>query len=404
MRTRPDPRHRLATRRTARRAWRAAHLSVTSTRDLREVQSSLRDPARARARLADDELYFRRHGLPLLIEDYSATEDVLNRALPWLVVIFVLQAATNLVTSWAPGYALGAAGLGLAVAGAAWVATNLARGRRALAPPARVGWWSAAVFVIVPSLAKLFADDGPTHALRHLVFNTWLCALVVATIGWGLIPTTVWALLRMVTDLGRQLLVVLRQMSAIFLFSFLLFFTQEVWQLAETADTTRLTVVAVGLGGFALLVLVSGTPRLARSLAEDLTGPDDALTWAQRLNLTLLLAVRQALQVLVIMGVTTGFFAAFGTFVVGPALYKAWSLNPVVWLEVQTGDHVFEVTRTLLAACGVVGLITGLNFAIVSLTSAEGREMFLAGLEDELAEVFRRRRTYRAVRAVLLRR
>ena len=90
----------------------------------------------------------------------------------------------------------------------------LSRGRRALAPPERVGWWTAAVFVLVPSLVKLFANDGPTHALRHLVFNTVVCAGVVATIGWGLVPTVAWALYRVVADLGGQLVVVLRQMSA----------------------------------------------------------------------------------------------------------------------------------------------------------------------------------------------
>jgi hypothetical protein len=38
---------------------------------------------------AEYERHFRRAGLPLFIEDYSATREVLTRALPFLALVFV---------------------------------------------------------------------------------------------------------------------------------------------------------------------------------------------------------------------------------------------------------------------------------------------------------------------------
>lgn len=35
-----------------------------------------------------------------------------------------------------------------------------------------------------------------------------------------------------------------------------------------------------------------------------------------------------------------------------------------------------------------------MNFAVLSLTSAEGRENFLEGVEEEIRAVFERRRSY----------
>ena len=53
-------------------------------------------------RLEADERYFRRQGLPTLIEDYSATEDILTRAWPWLAVLFLVQVMRSIATSWTP--------------------------------------------------------------------------------------------------------------------------------------------------------------------------------------------------------------------------------------------------------------------------------------------------------------
>ena len=49
------------------------------------------DPIECDCRIRELERDFRRSGLPLLSEAYSATEDVFTRAIPLLALVFVLE-------------------------------------------------------------------------------------------------------------------------------------------------------------------------------------------------------------------------------------------------------------------------------------------------------------------------
>ena len=81
------------------------------------------------ARLDDYERGFRRAGLPLLIEDFSAREDVFNRAFPLLALVLLAELIAALDVDWS-WVANAAAVLGaLAVTLAAVAAVNRARGR-----------------------------------------------------------------------------------------------------------------------------------------------------------------------------------------------------------------------------------------------------------------------------------
>jgi hypothetical protein len=51
-------------------------------------------------RIRELERRFRSAGLPLLAEDYSATEDVFNRAIPLLAVVFVLEILGAINLDW----------------------------------------------------------------------------------------------------------------------------------------------------------------------------------------------------------------------------------------------------------------------------------------------------------------
>src|SRR5215207_6198349 len=86
-------------------------------------------------RLGDYERRFRRAGLPLLIEDYSASTNVFNRAAPLLALVFCgeMLGATSLDWSLWANIAAAFGGLALLLAAAAVV--NRVRGRPALAVP-----------------------------------------------------------------------------------------------------------------------------------------------------------------------------------------------------------------------------------------------------------------------------
>src|SRR5919109_384617 len=91
---------------------------------------------------------FRRAGLPLFIEDYTATEDVFTRALPVLTLVFLILVLGALNFTW-PWWANVLAFLG-GVAGllGAYGMLNVLRGRPFASRPTKVGVPELAAFVI----------------------------------------------------------------------------------------------------------------------------------------------------------------------------------------------------------------------------------------------------------------
>src|SRR5688500_1590322 len=106
-------------------------------------------------RLEQYERDFRRAGLPLFSEDFSAAEDVFNRAAPLLGLVFFgeLLGAVNLDWSWWQNL-LAVLG-GLAVLLVAFGAINKAKGRDFSAIPERLGRLELAGFVLIPGLLPL---------------------------------------------------------------------------------------------------------------------------------------------------------------------------------------------------------------------------------------------------------
>src|SRR5687767_11384484 len=115
--------------------------------------------------LAAYERRLRRAGLPLLIEDYSAYEDIFTRAVPLLsLVVFgeLLGAVDRDWPWWANALALLGA-MAIVMGGVAIV--NHRRGRARLSVPDRVGPIELAAFVLVPALLPLVFGGQVTSAL-----------------------------------------------------------------------------------------------------------------------------------------------------------------------------------------------------------------------------------------------
>ena len=91
------------------------------------------------ARIAELERGFRRDGLPNLILDFSAAEDVFTRAIPFLSLVFVLEVVNAMdvdAEAWQNLlYVLG----GAAILFGAFGMLNIKRGRPFLTVPSRVG-------------------------------------------------------------------------------------------------------------------------------------------------------------------------------------------------------------------------------------------------------------------------
>ena len=129
-----------------------------------------------RERLEEYERGFRRAGLPLFSEDFSAAEDVFNRAAPLLGLVFFgeMLGAVNLDWPWWQNL-LAVAG-GLAILLVAVGLLNTARGRPFSAIPERLGKTELAGFVLLAGAAARALRRAVTSAAVTAGANLLLLA------------------------------------------------------------------------------------------------------------------------------------------------------------------------------------------------------------------------------------
>ena len=144
-----------------------------------------------------------------------------------------------------------------------------------------------------------------------------------------------------------------------------------------------------------------GAPRFIASLQKDLLEEDERLTRLQRSNLTILFIVRQLLQLALIFVVSAALFATVSVLTISSEMYKTWDLRPETIDAFVYDGETYLLTDSGLYIALLLALVATVNFAVATMSSSEGREIFLEGVEDEVGEVFRRRRRYLAKRKEL---
>ena len=123
------------------------------------------------ARIEELERGFRRDGLPNLVVDYSAAEDVFTRALPFFALVFAVEVvvAVDAELGWT-GIGLVAAVLATLVM--AFGVMNAVRGQRFFSIPERVDTPELVAFVVLPVLVSFAFGDRRLDALAVLVINS----------------------------------------------------------------------------------------------------------------------------------------------------------------------------------------------------------------------------------------
>jgi small neutral amino acid transporter SnatA (MarC family) len=145
---------------------------------------------------------FRRAGLPLFIEDYSATSDIFTRAVPFLGVVFGLQVLNGIDPDWPLLANLAAVAGGLAILLAAVGLLNRSHGRRFWSVPERVGRRELAGFVIIPALLPLIFGGHAALALAAVIQNLVVLGLVYVVVGYGVLSILRWTGRRVVRQLA----------------------------------------------------------------------------------------------------------------------------------------------------------------------------------------------------------
>jgi hypothetical protein len=350
--------------------------------------------------IAAYERQFRRAGLPLFVEGFSASTDVFNRAAPVLGLVFVgeLLGAGQLDWTWWQNVLAVLGGVVLMLVAIAVI--NVARGRPVRAIPNRLGKTELAAFVILPALLPLIFGGQLGSAVTTIVANVLILALIYAIFVFGLLAIIRWVFARLAGQLRSSLGLLAKAVPLLAIFALLSFASQEMWQIfAELSDFAYACTIAlfVILGAAFLAVRV---PREARRIEREACPDGPQLSRGQRVNVGLVLFVSQALQVLFVSLFIGAFFVLFGLLAINDAARESWigpNLNVLVTISI--GGDQFELTEELLRVAGGLAAFSGFYFAVAMLTDSTYREEFLQELTDEMQVSFKARTAYLALRS-----
>ena len=355
------------------------------------------------------ERWFVDRGVPHFIDSYSASEDVLTRSLPVLVLLFLFSSISAIDLDW-PAWGIIAASLGgLAILLAVWALINRLRGvSPLLRRPDRVGAVEIGVFLGVPTLLPIIFGWDWSGALITLATQAGILALVYAVTSYGLIAISWWVAVQLVRTLGQTLRLFARTLPLLLIGFMFLFINAEAWQSAGLLDTPLLIAVGALFAVLAGVFLGMQVPREIRDLnrfaswdevqqlCDDAPGSFDGregipqpppLTRRERGNLWLLVFVSQTFRLLAVSALIGGFFVGLGLLVIQPETVILWTTEPptVLWEATLFGIGL-QLTAELLRVSGFLAAFAVVYFSVYTTTESALREEFYADIISEVRQ------------------
>ena len=336
------------------------------------------------------EQLYRRYGLPNLIEEYTAFDDVFTRAAPLLMLVFAAGVA------FATGPHTVVVGILIFVAVVAGVfafhAVNQHRLQRPVwSRPNRFGPTLLALWLLVPVLLRLTVRrSGLLAALENLAINIGILAFTVMFATFGLGSMNLWAIRQIRLHTRSVSEVIIKTLPLLLLTVLFFFFGAEAWQLMHHLQTGRF------IGGLSAFVVFGSVLLISTILrtAEDLTRfdewgeiytlaketgavglerePDEApnpsaLPRRVRVNIALVLFFSQAVQVFLVFITVAVVLIGIGILVVRPATIVAWIGEQPNYLTEHIGarDRFPDtVTSELIKVSLFVAAFAGVQFAV----------------------------------------
>ena len=371
--------------------------------------------------IAATERWFVKRGLPHFIFRYSASHDVLTRAIPVLSLLFLAEVIGNAPNSdyrlWQDVLAIAAAvGFVLLV----WIIDNRLAHRPAFARPTDVGPLQLAVFIVGPALVPIVFGAQWRSALLTGGANLGLVATIYLTTSYGVIPISRWAVERGARQFLSVAGVLVRALPLLLLVVIVVFVNTEAWQVAADLQWTALIIV---IALFFLLATMFATIRVPRQIGEltqepwavvqtrILNTPAEALLpelgaaepdppslsrreWG---NVGLVVLVSETILVWLVAAFMFGFFVVFGVLAISSEVVETWLGHAP---DTIATFHLFEqrmvLTGELIKVSGFLAGFCGLYFTVSVLSDATYQAEFLSSLLDEVRQAV-------AVRAVYLR-
>ena len=389
----------------------------------RAASDDAADQQRLELALSATERWFVGRGLPHFVERRDSVWTIWSRAIPLLVVAYVLLGLNALdIHEWSWQGNVLAALFVVAVLVVTWMGSNRLRGLPVLRRPAAVGPVELGLLVVVPAIpSAIFGQWG--DALQTLVEGVAVLAVVWAITSYGVGPLLGWASRRTRAQVTVFLNVIVRALPLLLLFQTFLFINAEVWQVAGTLIGPIYWITLSTFFVMGSVFLLSRVPTLVRSLntfeswhevrsladpvvadellesasLDDDGPPADRPTGPQRFNIGLVALFSQAIQITAAALAMFAFFVLFGFFAIPNETAGAWTgLDPVhTFLHVDFGGRELALSEPLLRVSGFLGAFTGMYFTVVLSTDSTYREEFAEDLGPELRTAFAVRALYR---------
>ncbi len=359
--------------------------------------------------------WFVDRGVPHLMGDYSASDDIFTRMFRFLVLVTFAELFLTFsddVEGWDQA---GLFGIGVAAILGTLSVVNRLRGRRWNQVPDQVGPLELAVFVIVPPLLRAFTTENVSDFFQWLAINLTVLGVGYLVTSYGLFPMIPWALRQLRRQLADMVNLFAKSLPLLLLFSAFLFVNAEIWQVASRIPMLFFIIVIGFIVSIGLLFIVLGMRHelddlnsfaswtevgelCRRSPLADSPEPrhqpvprPDPLRRRERFNLGLLILVTQGLQILLVALMVAAFYVVFGLFTVGRETILQWTtlteadFDPL--LELSLVGHPLVVTRSLLVVSGFIAAFSGLQFAVSLVTDETYRNEFSRDLRQDLREL-----------------
>jgi hypothetical protein len=384
------------------------------------------------------EAWFRRRGLPLVVRQDRRGSALLQRAIPALVFLLTVDPLLSLLAVLVdlpagelerlldnPALVVGQLVV-VAVAALvlptvlAWLAT---RWLRALDPAGRR---ALAVVVLVLNVLVLPVVDWVvglrTYLWVSLAINVGATVVVLFAVYVGAGSILAWGLRHALRQLGTVGTMATRALPLLVLVVMFAFFSTEMWQIADALPRPQLWSVVALLAGLSVLFMIatqadelramtdrasSGRVDLAGQLRDtplrDLVTGDEPvrpqpLSRAERVNVTLVLFVAQALQIAVLALLVFVLFVVFGTLAIRESVVRDW-LGGGELQEGRLFGVELPVSRALVQVSIFLSVFSGLYFTASAATDPHYRKAFFDPLLAEVRVSLAVRQVYLARRA-----
>lgn len=356
--------------------------------------------------------WFLDRGVPHLMVDYTAADDIFTRMFRFLVLIIFAELFLTFsddFDGWAQAALFGA---GAVILFGAISIVNKVRGRRWNQVPDHVGPLELSVFVLVPSLLRAFSTDNFGDFWQWACINLAILGVGYLITSYGLLPMIPWALRQVRRQLADMANLFAKSLPLLLLFSAFLFVNAEIWQVASEIPFVFFFGVVGFIVSIGLLFVVLGLRHQLddlnvfsqwsevadlceqspiRGLVEPVTPPSPRpppLRRRERFNLGLLMLVAQSIQILLVAVMVGVFYIIFGLFTVGETTILQWTtMTPETFDPIATyslfGSEVV-LTWTLLVVSGFIAAFSGLQFAVSLVNDETYRNEFSNDLRTEL--------------------